>query len=150
MPTITVQGKYKNCLICIRSLNVCVYKNIESIDTNQTLVNFSIENCLFYIGYVAAWPQVVHTNNVLTVYNSTSKQLICVSFNESIDTCRWYWSLFKLKYFNDLWSLHTSDYLPDVEYTRSLPSSPSIKSNKSNNRRSSEIARMVLSKIIKK
>jgi hypothetical protein len=151
-----VQHKYKNCLICVRSASICIFKNLESVDMNQTLVNFNIENCLFYIGHVALAQPVACSNKTLTVYNSTSKQIICITFKEPIEMYRWYSNLFKLRYSNDTWSICTHEHLPTFEfegYTKSLPSSPLNKlSLKPNNRRSSEIARMgkILGKIIKK
>jgi hypothetical protein len=100
----------------------------DAFNIDKPLIQMNIENCNIYRGFISSAKNssrkssatgieqvVLDIDNCLTIYHLLDQQLYLVMFLNQLDACRWYFNMFKLRYYPDSWSVYRSDTFPNVK-----------------------------------
>ena len=106
----------------------------NSFNVDKPLIQMNIENCIVYRGFISSSKnvssssnrksiggnqskeqQILDTENCITIYHLLDQQLYLISFLNQLDCIKWYYNLFKSRYYPDSYSLYKSDTFPNVK-----------------------------------
>ena len=135
-------NKLKSCFLSLQKSVISIYKNLkqknddndggddssDSFNIDKPLIQMNIENCIVYRGFISSAKavtsnrksisenqQILDTDHCLTIYHILDNQLYLVSFLNQLDCVKWYYNLFKIRYYPDTWSVYKSDTFPNVK-----------------------------------
>jgi hypothetical protein len=107
----------------------------DAFIADKPLIQMNIENCIVYRGFISSSKvvsssssssnrksiggnqsnEILDTDNCITIYHLLDQQLYLISFLNQLDCIKWYYNLFKSRYYPDTYSLYKSDTFPNVK-----------------------------------